>query len=116
MELLSRALEAAGRGDRVAYLAALLEAWRALRDPELAALVERLGAALPARPLPRGPLAKTLRASIATATDVEVSAIVAIVMRELRTMPRLWEVLVELAAARPADPRIASALAQIVEE
>ncbi|HEY7372960.1 MAG TPA: TIGR02996 domain-containing protein [Polyangia bacterium] len=109
------ALAAARAGDWPTCLSALLVAWREARDPPLAELIERVGASIPSEPIPDKDMVNALRARCKSATDADVSTIVEAVVRGVRTLPNRYGILVGLAKARAADPRIAAALAHFVE-
>jgi uncharacterized protein (TIGR02996 family) len=115
--LLEDAAGAAGRGDWPGALSALLAAWRAARDPELAALIERVSARGAGPPV-AGPGSATanLRRRIAAATDADVGPILELALRQIRTFPRAYHFVVELAESRPPDPRAAAALAAVIEQ
>ena len=112
---LEAANAAAARGDLAACLSALLAAWRECRDPALAALIEHVGARVPAAPVPSEGIGNALRERIARATDADITTIVAVVLREVRTTPGLYALLVQLANRHPPDPRVAAGLAALVE-
>jgi uncharacterized protein (TIGR02996 family) len=109
------AITAARRHDWPTCLSALLVEWRDSRDPTLASLIDHIGALAPAEQIGKGGLAKALQARIGTATDADVTTILATILREVRTTPALYMLVVQLAGKREADPRIAAALAHLVE-
>jgi len=109
------ALEAARAGDWPTCLSALLVAWREARDPQLAELIERVGASIPSEPIPDKDMVAALRVRCKNATDADISTIVEAVVRGVRTLPSRYGILVGLAKERAADPRIAAALAHFVE-
>lgn len=106
--------EAARRGDWPACLSALLTTWRDVRDPSLAALVERVSAKIPMKPV-AGTLADAT-ARIATATATDVPAILAYALTAMRTNPSAYGLVLVLAKRSQPDPRIATALARIIED
>jgi uncharacterized protein (TIGR02996 family) len=107
--MIAEAVAAAERADWSGCLTTLLEAWRATRQPELAELVERVGARV-AAPAVR-PEAKAIKARIATATDADITQLTTTIVRQLRTSPTAIKLGVELAKLREPDPRIATMLA-----
>jgi uncharacterized protein (TIGR02996 family) len=107
------AREAARRADWPACLSALLATWREVPDPALAVLIERVSSKISSNPITGGLPAAEER--IATATDVDVPAILDYALTEMRTFPRAYGAAV-LLARRPRDPRIAAALARIIED
>src|SRR5688572_7394711 len=109
------ALEAARNRDWAACLSALLVEWRATQDPALAALTETVGAIAPAEPLPEDGVGNAITARMQQATDADVTAILAAIVRGTRTMPNLHGAAVKLANMRAPDPRIAATLAHFVE-
>ena len=115
-DALEAAIDAARGGDWPGALSALLAAWRAARDPDLAALIERVSARAAGPPV-AGPGSTTanLRKRIAAAADADVGPILELALRQIRTFPRAYHFIVELAGARPPDPRIAAALAAVIE-
>ena len=108
------AVEAARRKDITACLSALLDEWRETRDAALAAFIERVGTLVPAEPIASKGITKNVDERIARATDADVTTIITVVLREIRNIPRLYTAIVKLAAKSEPDPRIASALAELV--
>jgi uncharacterized protein (TIGR02996 family) len=118
---LAAAKAALDAGRRTEALSSLLAAWRATRAPELAALVERLGAELaPTGKLPYGDPKAKLKDRLAAWIDAAraqdptvLSPLLASLIDEksAEAMQRL-----EALAGWDADPRIASTLAALVEK
>jgi uncharacterized protein (TIGR02996 family) len=103
-------------GDWAGCLSALLATWREARSPELAALIERVSPRAAGPPVgASGSVTAAVRKRIATATDIDVAPIIELALREMRTFPRAYRWVVELAEARPPDPRIATALVEIIK-
>ena len=107
--MIAEAVAAAERADWPGCLATLLGAWRATRQPELAELIERVGARV-AAPAVR-PETRAIRARIATATDADITQLTTTISRQLRTSPAAIKLGVELAKLREPDPRVATMLA-----
>ena len=107
--MIADAVAAAERDDWSACLTALLAAWRLHRQPELAKLVERVGARVAAPPV--RPEGRVIEARVAVATEADVSELVATIHRQLRTHAKVIAHAVALATVREADPRIATVLA-----
>lgn len=112
VKALDDACDAASRGDWPACLTALLAAWRASRVPALAELIERVSPRVPSEPcVPKAPV---LRKRLAAATERDVTAILEVVLREVRTTPGIYAYAVQLAERLEPDPRIAAALASFI--
>ncbi len=109
--MIGEALAAARESNWPACLTALLGAWRVHRGAELAELIDR--ASTRARGLEVAP--RDIAKRIASATDVDVAPIIDLIRRQLRTQPSFAAHAIALARARPADPRIATLLAEIFE-
>jgi len=106
----------AEHGDWAGCLSVLLAAWRETRAPELAALIERVSPRAAGPPVgASGSVTATVKKRIATATDADVAPVIELALREMRTFPRAYRWVVELAEARPPDPRIATALVEIIK-
>jgi uncharacterized protein (TIGR02996 family) len=103
------ALTAARASDWPACLSALLAAWRATKTAELADAIDRASTRAAGPEVARG----AISARIAAATDADVGPIVGLIRRQVRTQPGFGEHAVQLARARPPDPRIATLLAEL---
>ena len=113
-DALEAAVDAAAGGDWPGALSALLAAWRAVRDPNLAALIERVSARAAGPPVAgTGSTTANLRKRIAAATDADVAPILELALRQMRTLPERVSLHQRARrTARPPDPRIAAALAR----
>jgi uncharacterized protein (TIGR02996 family) len=110
---MNAALTAARERDWAACLAALLVVWREYKDAALAELIDRVGASISVEPVASD--GKSIAKRVAAATEADVTAILDVVRREMPDNPRLFDAIVQLARACEADPRIAAALAFVVE-
>jgi len=107
--MIADAIAAAEREDWAACLTALLAAWRPKREPELAALIDRVAARTSAPVVEaRAPV---IAARIRAASDVDIGPIVETVLRQARTVPDIVRLVIELANTRAPDPRVASLVA-----
>lgn len=114
--MLSAAVEAARRADWPACLSALLAAWREAKDPAIAELIESVAPRAAGPPVGgSGSVKSSMAKRIAAATDADVDPILEVALREMRVTPHSHGYIVKLAAARPPDPRIAKALAEVIE-
>jgi len=112
----SNAADLAERGDWAGCLSALLVQWRETRAPDLAALIERVSPKAAGPPVAgSGSVTANVKRRIASATDLDVAPIIELALREMRTFPRAYLWIVELAEARPPDPRIATALVEVIK-
>src|SRR5688572_3877052 len=116
MATLAKASEAAQRGEWAVCLGQLLALWRTARDPDLARVIERVS------PRASGPavtggssVAKAVAKRIANADETDVGPILELALTQVRTFPRAYRYVVQLAGAVAPDPRIASALASLIE-
>ncbi|HEU0033727.1 MAG TPA: TIGR02996 domain-containing protein [Kofleriaceae bacterium] len=112
------AVDAARRGAWADCLSALLVVWRRDRDPKLAALIDRVSAVAARDVAPvagAGSATAAVEARIANATDADVAVILDHARRQIRVYPRAQYWIIALATDRAPDPRIATALAELVE-
>ncbi|HET9991429.1 MAG TPA: TIGR02996 domain-containing protein [Kofleriaceae bacterium] len=108
----SAANDAAARGDWAACLSALLAMWRTSPAPELAALIDRVAERCAAPEC--APTTAAIKKRIATATDTDITPILATILRQARVTPSIMSHAIAL-AQRGRDPRIATLLAHFVE-
>jgi len=109
----SAANDAAERGDWPACLAALLELWRDQPAFELARLIDDVAARCNAPEC--APTAAAIKKRIASATDADITPILATIIRQARVMPNIARHAYALAASRRPDPRIAATLSHFLE-
>ena len=109
---IDRASAASASGDWAACLVALLAAWRVAKQPPLADLIERVSARVSSPPCP--PRAAAITKRIAGASDLDVAAILEVVALQVRVSPGWSGYVGRIARDRPADPRVATALASFV--
>jgi uncharacterized protein (TIGR02996 family) len=113
---LERAAKCLAKNDDVGALEALLAAWRKVRSTRIADAIDRVSARLPHEPV-RAPSVKARTAAwLALAKKKKAADVASLVATP---WPGTWKDAVpvlEALRAIPADPRIAMALARIVEE